>query len=326
MKPYGRDIVVLGGSAGAIPVVNTILRALPADFPGAVFVSLHRGLGPLPPDHLTEVLGSKSLLSAHTAKDEQVIETGHLYVTPPDEHMVLEDGVIRLQHSPKEQRFRPCIDVLFKSAAATYGRRVAGVVLSGSFGTDGAAGLWQISNRGGVAIVQSPADATYPAMPTAVMEVVTADYVLPAAAIGPKLIELAGSDNREERSRPRILIVEDESLVAINLQQLLIEMGYGVIDWVPRGEDAIELASREHPDLILLDIRLAGRLDGIETARRIWQSLQIPIVFCTAHSDSDTLTQVQTTENYGYVVKPFQEDRLRAAIELALGKREKELR
>jgi DNA-binding response OmpR family regulator len=99
-----------------------------------------------------------------------------------------------------------------------------------------------------------------------------------------------------------------------------------VIDWVPSGERATELAKREHPDLVLMDIRLAGALTGIETARRIWQTQQIPIVYCTALADLETLKAVQTTESYGYVVKPFQIGAIRAAIELALARREKELR
>ena len=103
-------------------------------------------------------------------------------------------------------------------------------------------------------------------------------------------------------------------------------MGYDTIDWVPSGQAAIELAEREHPDLILMDINLSGELTGVETARRIWQTLQIPVVYCTAHADLETLKAVRTTESYGYVVKPFQIGAVRAAIELALARREKELR
>jgi DNA-binding response OmpR family regulator len=103
-------------------------------------------------------------------------------------------------------------------------------------------------------------------------------------------------------------------------------MAFEVIDWVPTGEAAIELAERERPDLILMDIHLAGALSGTDTARRIWERLQIPIVYCTAHADLETLAAVQTTESYGYVLKPFQSDAVRASIQLALARREKELR
>jgi DNA-binding response OmpR family regulator len=163
-------------------------------------------------------------------------------------------------------------------------------------------------------------------MPLTAIDSVSIDYVLPAAQIGQKLIELTSSYADNAAKQPRILIVEDESVVATNLQQSLTEMDYQVIDWVRTGEAAVELAERELPDLILMDIHLAGALNGIESARRIWQRVQVPIVYCTAHADLETLKAVQTTESYGYVVKPFQSIAVRAAIELALARRKKELR
>ncbi len=124
---------------------------------------------------------------------------------------------------------------------------------------------------------------------------------------------------------PRILIVEDQSVVATNLQESLSEMGHDVIDWVASGEAAIELAQREHPDLILMDIHLAGVPTGVETARQIWRMLHIPIVYCTALTDVDTVTAAQARESYGYVVKPFEIGAILDAIELALARRSKEL-
>lgn len=326
MTQYARDIVVVGGSAGAIPALTVVIGVLQDDFPAAMFVSLHRAPQMRERDELALTLSSKTRLAVSAAHDNQPIQAGHVYITPGDEHMVLENGVIRLQHSPREHRFRPCIDVLFKSAASMYGRRVAGVLLSGGFGIDGVAGLWQINHRGGVTIIQDPADALFGAMPQSAIDNVTAHYILPASEIGPTLAGLASGTRDDHRRAARILVVEDESVVAANLQESLIEMGYDAVDWVPSGEAAIDLAEREHPDLILMDIRLSGRLSGIEAARQIWQRLQIPVVYCTAHSDPDTLTQVQTTESYGYLVKPFQSGAVRAAVELALARREKELR
>jgi CheY-like chemotaxis protein len=187
--------------------------------------------------------------------------------------------------------------------------------------------LWQIKKRGGVAIVQDPADAEFRVMPDRAVADVAVDFVLPASDIGAKLVELSARPSGEAgMGSPRILIVEDESVIATNLQRSLTQMAYDVIDWVPTGEAAIELAERERPDLILMDIRLAGALSGIDTARWIWEKLQIPIVYCTAHADLETLSLVQTTESYGYIVKPFQSGAVRAAIQLALARRERELR
>jgi len=123
----------------------------------------------------------------------------------------------------------------------------------------------------------------------------------------------------------RILIVEDEIIVATNLEESLAEMGHDVLGCVPSGEQAIELASRQRPELILMDVRLSGTLTGVEAARTIWQTLKIPIVYCTAHPDIEALEAVQTMECYGYVTKPFQSDAVRGTIELALKRREEEL-
>jgi chemotaxis response regulator CheB len=326
VHPVGRDIIVLGGSAGSIRPVQTLLRALPRTFPASVFVAVHRAFIREGRDGFMQNLASSTQLVTGPAEDGQRFQTGHVYVARAERHLVLENGVMRLEPSPKEQHSRPCIDVLFRSAAATYGRRVIGVLLSG-VSSDGTAGLWQIKKRGGVAIVQDPADAEYRAMPDSAVANVALDFVLPAVDIAAKLMELAAlPSGGPGMGFPRILIVEDESVVETNLQRSLTQMAYDVIDWVPTGEAAIELAGREHPDLILMDIHLAGALSGIDTARRIWERWQIPIVYCTAHADLETLRAVETTENYGYVVKPFQSAAVRAAIQLALARRERELR
>jgi chemotaxis response regulator CheB len=324
MARPARDIVVIGGSAGALSAATGVLEMLPAHFPGSVFVALHRHA--IAHAHgLTPVLARSTRLPTEPARDRSRIEPGHVYVADGDHHVILENGIMRTYDSPRENRFRPGLDALFKSAATSYGHRVIGVLLSGINGGDGPAGLWQIKHRGGVTIVQDPANARFPGMPQSAIDDVQVDFVLPVDEIGATLIDLVCA--RAAGTTPsRILIVEDESVIATNLQQSLTQMGYEVVDWLPTGEAAIELAEREHPDLILMDIHLAGTLDGIESAREIWQKLQIPIVYCTAHADLDTLKAVQTTESYGYVVKPFESAAVRAVIELALARREKELR
>jgi chemotaxis response regulator CheB len=320
------DIVVLGGSAGALQAAERVLRELPRELPASLFIAVHRGMSLDEDDSLTRLLARSTHLITVPAQDRQPFQTGHVYVAPCDHHLLLEHGVMCLERSPKEQHWRPCIDVLFKSAAATYGRRVVGVLLSG-MSSDGTAGLWQIKKRGGIAIVQDPGDAECSAMPMSALDNLAADIVLPASDIGRKLVELcAPSAGESGVAVPRILIVEDESVIATNLQRTLTQMAYEVIDWVPSGEAAIEIAEREHPDVVLMDIHLAGALSGIDTARRIWERLQIPVVYCTAHADLDTLKAVETTDSYGYVMKPFQSDAVRAAIQLALARREKELR
>jgi CheY-like chemotaxis protein len=166
-------------------------------------------------------------------------------------------------------------------------------------------------------------------MPQSAIANVTVDYVLPIEDIVQKLIELAepGADRSASSTlAAKVLIVEDEQVVAESLKADLEDLGYHVCGSVGSGEKAIELIAERQPDVVLMDIRLAGRLTGIEAARRIWEQFQIPIVYVTAYADADTLAEVETTESYGYIVKPFHAKAVHAAVTLALNCREKEAR
>jgi two-component system, response regulator PdtaR len=118
--------------------------------------------------------------------------------------------------------------------------------------------------------------------------------------------------------KPSILIVEDEGLIALHLQELLQKAGYDVPDMVPSGEDAIECMRASIPDLILMDITLDGKLDGIETARHIRKSSDIPIIFLTAHSESKRLMEAEDLAPYGFLGKPFDLSDVVSAVEKAL--------
>ncbi|MDH4162271.1 MAG: response regulator [Nitrospirota bacterium] len=119
---------------------------------------------------------------------------------------------------------------------------------------------------------------------------------------------------------PKILVVEDEGLIAMEISDRLRKLGYTVTDTVATGEEALAGTTRTKPDLVLMDIMLAGAVDGIETAARIRDRLEVPVVYLTAYADNATLARAQVTEPYGYVLKPFQERELKAAVEIALYK------
>jgi signal transduction histidine kinase/DNA-binding response OmpR family regulator len=127
-------------------------------------------------------------------------------------------------------------------------------------------------------------------------------------------------------TRPRVLIVEDELVVGLDLEHRLAEMGYQVVAVAPTGREALDEVSRCPPDLVLMDIKLDGDLDGIEVARRIRGGLDVPIVFVTAFADEATTQRVKGVAPYGYVVKPFQKEALRAVIETALTRHAMEAR
>jgi len=122
----------------------------------------------------------------------------------------------------------------------------------------------------------------------------------------------------------QILIVEDESIVAEDIHDSLQNLGYTAAATVSSGEEAIAKAEEIHPDLVLMDIKLEGAMDGVEAARHIRSHFDIPVIYLTAYADEETIEQAKATESYGYILKPFQERELRASVEMALYKHEME--
>lgn len=120
--------------------------------------------------------------------------------------------------------------------------------------------------------------------------------------------------------KPRILVVEDEAIIAMDIEEALLSLNYDVAGKTPSGEDAIELMDKlePQPDLVLMDIHLAGEIDGIEAAARISQRFSVPVVFLTAFADKPTLDRAKVLEPYGYILKPFRPTELRTVVELAL--------
>jgi two-component system chemotaxis response regulator CheB len=184
----GRDIIVVGASAGGVDVLAEVVRGLPAGLPASLFVVCH-----FPPGFrsvLPTILSRSGPLLASHARDGEPFYPGHIYVAPPDRHLLLRPGGrTRLTRGPRENHHRPAVDPLFRSAARHYGPRVVGVVLSGSL-SDGAAGLLAVRGAGGVAVVQDPADAPVAAMPLSATRIAGADYVVAAAGLAPLLAEL----------------------------------------------------------------------------------------------------------------------------------------
>jgi two-component system, chemotaxis family, protein-glutamate methylesterase/glutaminase len=194
-----KDIVVIGGSAGAIDALRVLVGALPKDFRASIFVVVHTS--PQSPGVLGEILERAGSLPAANARSGEPIRPGRIYVAPPDHHLVIEPGVVRTTRGPKENRFRPAVDPLFRSAAQVYGPRVVGVILTGGL-DDGTSGLWAVKQLGGTAVVQDPADALIPSMPLSALEHVAVDHCLPLAEIAPLLVRLTAEQGAEEGGLP----------------------------------------------------------------------------------------------------------------------------
>ncbi|MBL8152286.1 MAG: response regulator, partial [Blastocatellia bacterium] len=121
-----------------------------------------------------------------------------------------------------------------------------------------------------------------------------------------------------------VLIVEDESIIAESLKRRLSKFGYEVVGIAMTGEEAIEMAAEKHPDLILMDIQLRGKMDGVEAANHIYSTFKIPVIFITAHTDSTTIERAKVTEPFGYLPKPIKATELQTTIEVALFKSQQE--
>ncbi len=189
-----RDIIVIGGSAGSFEPLKVIVSGLPASFPGSVLILTHMMADF--PSLLEEHLGSNSRLPVTQATDQEPIRRGHIYVARPDYHLTIEAGRMRVLRGPRENRHRPAIDPLFRTAARVYGARVIGVILSGSL-DDGSMGLFAVKQRGGIAIVQDPNEAASPEMPRRALGYATPHYVLKTRDIVPNLMNLVQVDQDE---------------------------------------------------------------------------------------------------------------------------------
>jgi two-component system chemotaxis response regulator CheB len=192
----GYDLVVVGTSWGGLAALRTLVTGLPESFSMAVVIVQHRHKDS---DHLLRVLlQERSLLTVCEVEDKLPLEHGRVYVAPPDYHTLIEPGHFSLSTEAPVRYSRPSIDVTFGSAADSYGHRTVGVVLTGA-NADGAAGLRQISDRGGLAIVQDPKTAESRPMPEAAVRAVPRARVMPLAAIVDFVAGLpAGVPERED--------------------------------------------------------------------------------------------------------------------------------
>jgi two-component system chemotaxis response regulator CheB len=181
------DIVVIGASAGGVEALRSLVRALPGDFPGSLFVVLH--MPPDAPSGLATILDRSGPLPAAQVREAERIRPGRIYVAAPNLHLVIHDGHVVLDAGPRENRSRPAVDVLFRTAARAYRQRVVGVVLSGTLG-DGALGLAAIKLRGGITIVQDPEEAHFSGMPEKALNTAPIDFCLRVADIATRLTEL----------------------------------------------------------------------------------------------------------------------------------------
>ncbi|HVG42932.1 MAG TPA: chemotaxis protein CheB [Chitinophagaceae bacterium] len=217
-----KNIIVIGASAGGVIALVELFKSIPNDFEGYIFVVQH--LSPFSPSMLPQIISRSSHLKAVHPKDGDKIKINTIYIAPPDHHLLIEKDKVMVKKGPKENRFRPSIDALFRSAAYSYGSRVVGVVLSGLL-DDGTSGLWSIKRKGGTTLIQDPKDAEFPSMPLNVLEYVDVDHSIAMTEMG----DLLNCITKEIATETALLSEEemDRLKVEVNIaaQDNAFEMG-----------------------------------------------------------------------------------------------------
>ena len=239
-----KDIVVIGASAGGIDALKILVATLPEDLKAAIFITLH--VAPYSDGILPEILERAGALPASNAKDWEPIQHGRIYVAPPDYHLLFEkDGFVRTTRGPRENRFRPAIDPMFRAAAYCFGPRVIGVILTGWL-DDGTAGLRAIRERGGTTIVQHPDDAFAASMPLNAIKHVEINQILAVKEIGPMLVHLVETPAVKEVMHP----VSDEMELEVKIAKEVKALENGILKW---GKPSIYACPECHGVLLQRD-------------------------------------------------------------------------
>jgi two-component system, chemotaxis family, protein-glutamate methylesterase/glutaminase len=194
-----RDVITIGGSAGGLEALLNLVKQLPRDLPAAVAVVLHRS--PHFASELRQILARRTALSVLEPLERTPLRAGHVYIAPRDHHMLLGGDYVDVNRAPKQHWMRPAIDPLFVSAAKTFGRRVAGVILSGG-GADGVQGLVAIKAAGGLSLVQDPGNARFPLMPMRAIRDDDVDAVLDIERLAAAVHTLARGEAFEVVAAP----------------------------------------------------------------------------------------------------------------------------
>ncbi len=203
IAPKHRDLVVVGTSAGGVEALPKLLAQLPGTFDASVVIVQH--LGPRETPLLVHILQRSSTLPVTWAEQGERIEHGRVYVAPPDTHLTVHERHLRLSGGPRENFARPSIDRLFRSAAAHYGSRVIGVLLTGMM-ADGVSGLRAIGESGGRTIVQDPQDAMFSELPSRALAEITPDATLAIGQIGPALLSMIAEPAGDQLAPTRVLL------------------------------------------------------------------------------------------------------------------------
>jgi two-component system chemotaxis response regulator CheB len=204
----GRDIIVIGTSAGGLAALDTLIGQLRSDLRASIFIVQHMAAD-ANGDALLHRLRKHGAFECKLAQDGETFARGKIYIAPPDHHMLVKERKILVTKGARENRNRPAIDPLFRSAAVTHGPKVIAVLLTGML-DDGSAGMIAVKACGGIAVVQDPADAMYPGMPQSAIDNADVDHCVPLTAMGGLLEQLSRERSGKRTAIPKDIRIEAE--------------------------------------------------------------------------------------------------------------------
>ena len=322
-------VIIFGGSVGSIEAIMNIFPFIPANYPFAIVVVLHRKN--TAEYHLEDVLSRNLNIPVIEIQDKMQIKPAHIYIAPSDYHLLVDDtGLFTLDYSEKINFSRPSIDLTFECFANAFGNRCIAVLLSGA-NSDGAKSLKIIQDNGGLTIVQSPESAKVAIMPMSAINLFSPDVIADIPEISGMLLEASKypishyisqikHGNELNNSLPTILIVDDLEDNLFSLNAVLKFEGY-IIHLANSGALAIEMAMKQQYDCIVLDVQMP-KMDGFEVANILSQNdftKNIPIIFLSAlGSDKEKVLQGMDTGAIDFLAKPVDPRLIKAKLKLCI--------
>jgi two-component system chemotaxis response regulator CheB len=267
--------VAIGISADGIGSLDAVLGGLPADFPAPVLIVIHRRASGAAGGSLERILARRSTLPVREPASGEVLQAGTVYLAPADVHLIVRDGRIDLEQSPKVAFSRPSIDVLFNSVARIWGPRAIGVLLSG-YGRDGVKGLQAIKARGGTTIVQDPGDTRFGHLPRAAMQANGVDLVLPLRDVAGALTRLVVSElperlreGVETAMTPKAVVIFDD-LPLSEVRSVAAKYDYNAFPIVDRDSRLVGMVTKG--DLLRAAVASLGGADVWSEPARQWMA------------------------------------------------------
>ena len=322
-------VIIFGGSVGSIEAIMNIFPFIPANYPFAIVVVLHRKN--TVEHYLEDVLSRNSNIPVMEIQDKMQLKPAHIYIAPGDYHLLVDDtGLFTLDYSEKINFSRPCIDLTFECFANAFGNRCIAVLLSGA-NSDGAKSLKVIQDNGGLTIVQSPESAKVAIMPMAAINLFSPDVIADIPEISGMLLEASKypishyisqikHGDELNNSLPIILIVDDLEDNLFSLNAVLKFEGY-IIHLANSGALAIEMAMKQQYDCIVLDVQMP-KMDGFEVANILSQNdftKNIPIIFLSAlGSDKEKVLRGMDSGAIDFLAKPVDPQLIKAKLKLCI--------